>query len=79
MSRTPSLRRRLLVAFAGAMLLLGLGATGAVARGEAMGNWGTSGREPAPVMFACERVGSGRTSEKTVTLRKAKAKAKGRS
>jgi hypothetical protein len=42
MSGTPSLRRRLLVAFAGAMLLLG--AMSVSARAEAMGNWGTSGR-----------------------------------
>jgi len=40
MSRAPSLRRRLLSALAGAMLLLG--PTGAAARGEAMGNRGTS-------------------------------------
>ncbi len=38
MSRTPSLRRRLLPAFAGAMLLLG--ATGAAARGESYGEVG---------------------------------------
>jgi hypothetical protein len=44
MSRTPSLRRRLLVAFAGAMLLLGLGATDAVARGESYGELGHFGK-----------------------------------
>jgi len=42
MSHTPSLHRRLLPAFAGAMLLLG--AMGAAARAESYGNWGTSGK-----------------------------------
>ena len=42
MSRAPSLRRRLLVAFAGAMLL---GAMGAVARGESYGELGHFGGE----------------------------------
>jgi DNA-binding beta-propeller fold protein YncE len=41
MSRTPSLRRRLLPAFAGAMLLLG--AMGAAARGESYGELGHFG------------------------------------
>ena len=42
MSRTPSLRRRLLVALAGAALLLG--AMGAVARGESYGELGHFGK-----------------------------------
>ena len=58
MSRTPSLRRRLLVAFAGAMLLLG--AMGGVARGESYGELGHFGKgagiDPGQFRIPAEKV-----------------------
>jgi hypothetical protein len=56
MSRTPSLRRRLLVAFVGAMLLLG--AMGAAARAESYGELGHFGKGRRNVFGAASsRVG----------------------
>ena len=57
MSRTPSLRRRLLVALAGAMLLLG--AISAAARAESygeLGHFGGAGTGPGQFQIPSEKV-----------------------
>jgi hypothetical protein len=57
MSRTPSLRRRLLVAFAGAMLLLG--AMGAAARAESYGEPGHCQASPRSLRWLGARLAFG--------------------
>jgi hypothetical protein len=57
-SHTPSLRRRLLVAFAGAMLLLGA-ISAAVARAESygeLGHFGGAGTGPGQFQIPSEKV-----------------------